>query len=172
MNKVDYFRKEFGNRLKKILEAKQMTQSQLAEKIGVDKTVISKYITDPTRIPKMDTFLAICDALEVSTDYFLNESITFNKRNQLPNDSRSILKAIAIIVENDIYQCDAYGDHKWFSAPNKAVSDFINEIFRYKDTKYSRREDIIMDLIEHYSKKYDEYEEAKKTEYDTEDLPF
>ena len=34
------------------------------------------------------------------------------------------------------------------------------------------REDIIMDLIEHYSKKYDEYEEAKKTEYDTEDLPF
>ena len=170
MSQVDFFRKQFGNRLKKILEIKKMSYKELAEKMGVDKSAISKYVSGGDRAPKMDTFLAICDALEISADYFLNESITLTKKNQLPSDSRSIMKSIAILINNNFFNTDPYrGDY--IASDNKAIHEFINEVYRYKDTKVRQKDEILIELIEIYSKEYDEIEEKKILD-ELEDLPF
>ena len=61
---------DFGNRLKTMRLQKKMTQSDLAIKLGLTKSVISAYETG-LRMPSYDVLLAIARVFKVSTDYLL-----------------------------------------------------------------------------------------------------
>jgi len=61
---------DFGNRLKTLRLQKKMTQSELAVKLGLTKSVISAYETG-LRMPSYDVLLAIARIFKVSTDYLL-----------------------------------------------------------------------------------------------------
>lgn len=62
-----------GQRLKKVLDDRGMMQKELAEKIGVSETVISRYIHGG-RIVSVPILIEICKALNVSADYLLGFS--------------------------------------------------------------------------------------------------
>ena len=60
----------FGNRLRELRNSKRMTQQQLADRLGLTKSVISAYETS-MRYPSYDVLIHIASIFKVSTDYLL-----------------------------------------------------------------------------------------------------
>ena len=61
---------DFGFRIRTLRKKNNLTQAQLAERLGVTKSVISAYEND-LRLPSYDTLIAISRIFKVSTDYLL-----------------------------------------------------------------------------------------------------
>lgn len=61
---------DFGNRLKTLRLKNNMTQAQLAQKLGLTKSVISAYETD-LRLPSYDILIHIAKIYHVTTDFLL-----------------------------------------------------------------------------------------------------
>jgi transcriptional regulator with XRE-family HTH domain len=62
---------KFGQKLKQLRQAQGMTQPQLAEKIGIEQSYLSKLENDKS-LPSAEMFQAICSALEVSPQTMLD----------------------------------------------------------------------------------------------------
>ena len=63
----------FGNILKRLRTEEKMTQQQLADKLGVTKSVISYYELQE-RYPSPETLIKLAAIFHVSTDYLLGIS--------------------------------------------------------------------------------------------------
>ena len=61
---------DFGNRLKTLRLKANMTQEQLAKKLGLTKSVISAYETD-LRLPSYDVLIHIAKIYNVTSYYLL-----------------------------------------------------------------------------------------------------
>ena len=61
---------DFGNVLKTLRLRENMTQAQLAQKLGLTKSVISAYETG-LRLPSYDILIHIAKIYNLSTDYLL-----------------------------------------------------------------------------------------------------
>lgn len=61
---------DFGNILKTLRLKENLTQAQLAQKLGLTKSVISAYETS-LRLPSYDVLIHIAKIFGVSTDYLL-----------------------------------------------------------------------------------------------------
>ena len=61
---------EFGNTLKTLRLQNNFTQAQLAQRLGVTKSVISAYETG-LRMPSYDVLISISQIFKVTTDYLL-----------------------------------------------------------------------------------------------------
>lgn len=61
----------FGQSLKEIRRAKGISQRELAKKVGVDFSYISKIENDRLAPPAADTIVKICKALAISPDDLL-----------------------------------------------------------------------------------------------------
>lgn len=62
---------DFGNTLKTLRLYNKMTQAQLAQKLGLTKSVISAY-ENGLRLPSYDILIHIAKIFKVTTDYLLN----------------------------------------------------------------------------------------------------
>lgn len=62
--------KDLGYRLKKILDAKGMNQSDLARATGITVSGISRY-ANGSRVPSVKQLQRICKVLGASSDYLL-----------------------------------------------------------------------------------------------------
>lgn len=63
-----------GTRIKNMRQQKKLTQEQLAEQAGISAPFIG-HIERGTRIASLETLVAICNALEVSPEYLLCDSL-------------------------------------------------------------------------------------------------
>ena len=63
-----------GKKLKLLREHKKLSQEQLAQQIGVTKTMVCKYETD-SRQPSFKVLRKLCHTLGVSADYLLDVNI-------------------------------------------------------------------------------------------------
>lgn len=61
---------DFGNRLKTLRIRENLTQQQLANKLGLTKSVISAYETD-LRLPSYDVLIHIAKIFNVTSDFLL-----------------------------------------------------------------------------------------------------
>ena len=61
---------DFSQRLKQLRNAKHLTQSQVASKIGVTASMVSSYETD-IRLPSYDVLIKISRLFGVTIDYLL-----------------------------------------------------------------------------------------------------
>ena len=61
---------DFGITLKNLRTSKQLTQAQLAQRLGLTKSDISAYETG-LRMPSYDILIAIAKIFNVSTDFLL-----------------------------------------------------------------------------------------------------
>lgn len=61
---------DFGNRLKTLRKQHNLTQAQLASRLGLTKSVISAYETN-LRMPSYDVLIVLSRIFKVTTDYLL-----------------------------------------------------------------------------------------------------
>ena len=61
---------DFGNTLKTLRLQNHYTQAQLAQKLGVTKSVVSAY-ENGLRMPSYDILISISKVFKVTTDYLL-----------------------------------------------------------------------------------------------------
>lgn len=76
--------KTFGQALRELRRAKRVSQRELAEKVGVDFSYISKLENDRIPPPAADTIVKICKALGVPSDELL--ALT----GKVPNDVKEM----------------------------------------------------------------------------------
>ena len=69
----------FGEKLKKLRNERQLTQDELAEKIFVTRTAISKWETDKG-YPSIDSLKQLSNLFEVSIDDLISDSDIENKQ--------------------------------------------------------------------------------------------
>ncbi len=62
--------KEIARRLSELRKDKGITQSELAEKLGVSRTTVANYETG-NRTPEYDTLARLADIYQVSCDYII-----------------------------------------------------------------------------------------------------
>ncbi|MBR5223284.1 MAG: helix-turn-helix transcriptional regulator [Clostridia bacterium] len=74
--------REFSEIAKELRESKHLTQTQLAERMWVKKSIISAYETD-ARPPSLDLLIKYAKEFNVSTDYLLG--IESNKAIKVDN---------------------------------------------------------------------------------------
>lgn len=60
----------FGNNIKEAMQAKGLTQTKLAEMLGVRQNTISQWITE-TNEPNVETILRLCRLLDVTPNELL-----------------------------------------------------------------------------------------------------
>lgn len=92
---------DFGNTLKTLRLKEKYTQAQLAQKLGLTKSVISAYETG-LRLPSYDILINIAKIFNVSTDYLLGIE---NKRDidlsGLTDDEISALLTLIKAMKNN-----------------------------------------------------------------------
>lgn len=65
----------FGERLRKLRKDRDITQSQLAEYIGVVPSAVGKYERLPDSYPSVDALIKISEYFDVSIDYLLKGTV-------------------------------------------------------------------------------------------------
>jgi len=70
-----------GEILRNLLEERDITQKQLAEKLSVGASTLSNYIQN-TREPDYETLRRLASFFEVSTDYLLEHKTTLISNSQ------------------------------------------------------------------------------------------
>lgn len=70
---------DFGLRIKKLRQSKNLTQLQLAKRLNISKSMISAYEND-IRLPSYDVLIKLSRIFNVSTDFLLgiNSNRTIN----------------------------------------------------------------------------------------------
>ena len=63
----------YGERLKELREASQMSQAQLARNLGTNQQSISRYETEQIE-PNIEMIIKFCDFLKESEDYVLGRT--------------------------------------------------------------------------------------------------
>lgn len=101
--------KAVGQRIKATREAKNLTQEELAALVNLSTTHVS-VIERGLKVTKLDTFVAIANALNVSADTLLIDVVTHSvagvtnelseKIEKLPKDEQiRILNAVRALVD-------------------------------------------------------------------------
>lgn len=106
--------KAVGQRIKTAREKKNMTQEDLAALVDISPTHVS-VIERGSKIPRLDTFVAIANVLEVSADSLLVDVVDHATKSvaselsaaieDLPHDEKMrILKAVSALVESSSWK--------------------------------------------------------------------
>lgn len=86
---MDFSMDKFSYRLTVLLDENNMTQTQLAKKIGTSNVTICRYLTGE-RVPRLDVVTKIADVFNVSLDYLLGLSNDENIQNSNENSDLNI----------------------------------------------------------------------------------
>lgn len=97
---MDFSIEKFSYRLTVLLDENNMTQTQLAKKIGTSNVTICRYLTGE-RVPRLDVVTKIAAVFKISLDYLLGLS---NDKNIQSYNENSDLN-IDMIIKN-LYSLD------------------------------------------------------------------
>ena len=86
---------EIGRRIERILEKRNISQRDLANRIGLDESIVSRIIKGE-RVPKSDVLANIATALHTTSDYLLG----------IENDEFDSNKVIRLIARNSSKMSD------------------------------------------------------------------
>lgn len=85
----------FGGRIKNLRKEHNMTQRQLADRIGVAKSVVS-YYESGDRFPSNDVLIKLTKLFHVTSDYLLGiESLKYLDVSDLSSEDIAVLEILA-----------------------------------------------------------------------------
>lgn len=92
---------KLGSRIKDLRKQKNMSQSELADKVGISYAQIGRYETKGSQ-PPAETLKKIADALKVSPDFLIYGTADEKAKNKLTDaDLINQFKAIEDMEEED-----------------------------------------------------------------------
>lgn len=91
---------EVGNNVKQIAKERGITQSQIAEALGVTQAFISALYTGK-KIPSLDMLLKLCDFLNVSPNTLLGVDLKSNSTYCLSNVESDLLEKFRLLTLRD-----------------------------------------------------------------------
>ena len=97
---MDFDIEKFSYRLTVLLDENNMTQTQLAQKIGTSNVTICRYLTCE-RLPRLDVVTKIADVFNISLDYLLGLSDDKNVQNSDGNYDLDIAMSIGKLYSLD-----------------------------------------------------------------------
>lgn len=90
----------FGEKLKILRKGLKLTQQQLAERVGVAKSVVS-YYESGDRYPSYDVLIKLARIFHVTTDYLLDvEKNRILDVSDLSEDDITVLQTVADALRN------------------------------------------------------------------------
>lgn len=75
---------EFKERLNQLMEDKNITQKELAKRINIDETAMSRYVNG-SRTPRIDILANIAKEFDVSIEYLIGEDDRDYKYGEIKN---------------------------------------------------------------------------------------
>lgn len=75
-------KENLGRRINAVRKDKNMTADQLSERCNINATYL-RQIEGGSKTPSLPVFIALCNALEVSSDYLLQDVLLYDGSNQL-----------------------------------------------------------------------------------------
>lgn len=75
-------KKALGKRLNQVRKERGMTGERLAEQCSINATYL-RQIEGGTKVPSLPIFISICDALQVSPNYLLQDILAENEYSDL-----------------------------------------------------------------------------------------
>ena len=121
---------DFGNRLKKIIDTRGVTQRWLAEKSGTTEASISRYTSSKQEPPFVKTLKDMAISLGVSADYLVGVTNVETPNPNFPEDILLLVQAYTRASDADKAVLWAlFG--KYLSPLDK---DVLNEVLSNNDT--------------------------------------
>ena len=91
---------DFSQRLKQLRNSRNLTQAQVAERIGVTPSMVSSYETD-IRLPSYEVLIRIANLFGVTVDYLLcRENKRFVDISDLSNEEAAIVCGMVELLRN------------------------------------------------------------------------
>lgn len=75
-------RKDFGARLKSLLENKNISQKEFADKLEITEATLSRYINNLI-VPKIEVVYEMANLLDVSVDFLIGNERTMSETEEL-----------------------------------------------------------------------------------------
>jgi len=88
----------FGNRLKSLLDERQVTQKQLAQDLNIASTTVNGYVQD-YREPDFATLDLLASYFSVSADYLIGHAGYESKNKQLNANESEIITLFRILTD-------------------------------------------------------------------------
>ena len=124
----------FGDKLKKLREANNLSQQQLAEKLGMSPSGIGMWEQN-RRQPDNETLKKIAQLFDVSTDYLLGNDIKPNDEN------KDLLETISADLSNPINRVLYKKTSELKSDRDKQiVLNIIDGLMKGVDEEYDKHE--------------------------------
>lgn len=96
MNNIEEIKIEFGKRIKALRTRNEMTQTDLAEKLGVSKSIISAY-EKGNRTPAFETIINLSNIFNVPAGIFFSKPESSEENIQTVDVTGLTLKQIAVV---------------------------------------------------------------------------
>ena len=90
--------KELGEKILYLLKSRNMSQKELAERIGTTEATMSRYVAGE-RDPKSEVLANIATALNTTTDYLLGKEADGTIEKDFPQIKRLIARNAEIMTE-------------------------------------------------------------------------
>ncbi len=101
--------KEIGSKIRKLREARQITQSMLAQKAGIAQSTLS-YIEKGKKMPQFDTLSSICRGLNISILELLSYDVlkTNKKLFEQQSNETELLSELTLQTIRELYENNKY----------------------------------------------------------------
>lgn len=115
-----------GERIQNALDAREMTQADLARMSGLSTSLIAQIVSGRTENPRFDTVITIANTLEVPLDYLALKNVREipKKANGLSREERELLDIMRTITPEGQKQLMIYarGIASTYSKSNQVKS--------------------------------------------------
>lgn len=115
-----------GIYLERALLQKKWTTKQLAEKTGIDRDLIQRYIINK-KCPSYSTIETIANAMDLPIEYFISD--TFDQPHDLITEKNEGFELRAHIANSDLMINVIHGDEKSYENAFKALQKLNVQVF-------------------------------------------
>jgi transcriptional regulator with XRE-family HTH domain len=149
----------FGERLRQLRLSKELTQSELGDKIGYKLRMV-QFLESNQREPNLETIHKLCDLFDCSSDYLLGRTVD-EKDINLRKEKLFRIKVAAKALNSYINKTppfrvlDEYSDAVRDSDIEFNSMEFISNRFKHAENMIKRIEEEMLSLESNESKQED-----------------